>query len=100
MVTAARATIADMITALICHGTLTRFPDIKYIFCHSGGALIPQVGRVVRHAHESKTISAKLPNGPWAEIKKLYFDTRLSVTSASTALPWATPRAVPPISWM
>jgi predicted TIM-barrel fold metal-dependent hydrolase len=73
---------ARAVTNLLYTGTLTRFPDIKYIFCHSGGALIPQVGRVVRHATESKKIAAKLPNGPWAEIKKLYFDT------AQASDPW------------
>jgi 6-methylsalicylate decarboxylase len=73
---------ARAVTNLLYTGTLTRFPDIKYIFCHSGGALIPQVGRVARHAHESKKIASKLPNGPWAEIKKLYFDT------AQASDPW------------
>ena len=73
---------ARTITNLLFTGTLNRFSDIKYIFCHSGGALIPQVGRVVRHAHESKKIASKLPNGPWAEIKKLYFDT------AQASDPW------------
>ena len=73
---------ARAVTNLLYTGTLSRFPDIKYIFCHAGGALIPQVGRVVRHATESKKIAAKLPNGPWAEIKKLYFDT------AQASDPW------------
>ena len=45
---------ARAVTNLLYTGTLTRFPDIKYIFCHSGGALIPQVGRVVRHATKAR----------------------------------------------
>ena len=36
----------------------------------------------MRHAHESKEIASKLPNGPWAEIKKLHFDT------AQASDPW------------
>jgi predicted TIM-barrel fold metal-dependent hydrolase len=65
---------ARAITNLLYTGTLNRYPDIRYIFCHAGGALIPQVGRVVRHAEESRKVAPRLPNGPWAEIKKLHFD--------------------------
>jgi 6-methylsalicylate decarboxylase len=36
----------------------------------------------VRHATESKKIASSLPNGPWSEIKKLYFDT------AQASDPW------------
>jgi predicted TIM-barrel fold metal-dependent hydrolase len=73
---------ARTITNLLYTGTLTRFPDIRYIFCHSGGAMTPQMGRIVRHAEESKKISARLPQGPLAEIRKLYYDT------AQASYPW------------
>ncbi len=73
---------ARAITNLLYTGTLSKYPDIKYIFCHAGGALIPQIGRVVRHAEEDKKIAARLPNGPWHEIKKLHVDT------AQAANPW------------
>jgi 6-methylsalicylate decarboxylase len=65
---------ARTITNLLFTGTLNRFPDIKYIFCHSGGAMTPQMARIVRHAEENKTIAERLPNGALAEIKKLYYD--------------------------
>ena len=73
---------ARTITNLLYTGTLTKYPDIKYIFCHAGGGMIPQAGRIVRHALEDQKISARLPKGPWAEIKKLHFDT------AQAANPW------------
>ena len=66
---------ARTITNLLFTGTLVRFPDIKYIFCHSGGAMTPQMARIVRHAEENKKIAERLPNGALAEIKKLYYDT-------------------------
>jgi predicted TIM-barrel fold metal-dependent hydrolase len=73
---------ARAVTNLLYTGTFAKYPDIKYIFCHSGGAMIPQVGRIIRHAQESKRISARLPNGALAEIKKLHFDT------AQASDPW------------
>jgi predicted TIM-barrel fold metal-dependent hydrolase len=72
---------ARTITNLLYTGTLTRYPVIRYIFCHAGGALIPQVGRVARHAEESRKVAPRLPNGPWAEIKKLHFDTAQAANS-------------------
>jgi len=66
---------ARTITNLLYTGTLNRFPDIKYIFCHAGGAMTPQMARIVRHAEEDKRIAARLPNGALAEIRKLYYDT-------------------------
>src|SRR5262245_10957904 len=73
---------ARAVTNLLYTGTFNKYPDIKYIFCHSGGAMIPQIGRIIRHAGESKRISARLPNGPLAEVRKLYFDT------AQASDPW------------
>jgi predicted TIM-barrel fold metal-dependent hydrolase len=73
---------ARAIANLLYTATFSQFPDIRYIFCHAGGAMIPQVGRIARHAEESSEISARLPNGVWAEIRKLYFDT------AQAANPW------------
>jgi predicted TIM-barrel fold metal-dependent hydrolase len=73
---------ARAVTNLLYTGTLAKYPDIKYIFCHSGGAMIPQVGRIIRHAQESKRIAERLPNGALAEIRKLHFDT------AQAADPW------------
>jgi predicted TIM-barrel fold metal-dependent hydrolase len=66
---------ARTITNLLYTGTFNRFPDIRYIFCHSGGAMTPQMARIVRHAEENPKIAARLPNGALAEIRKLYYDT-------------------------
>ena len=66
---------ARVITNLLFTGTFNRYPDIKFIFCHSGGAMTPQVARIVRHAEETPKIKARLPNGALAEIRKLHYDT-------------------------
>jgi predicted TIM-barrel fold metal-dependent hydrolase len=69
---------ARAITNLLFTGTFARLPDIRYIFCHAGGAMTPQVARIVRTAEHMKTIAERLPNGAMAEIRKLYYDTAQS----------------------
>ncbi len=66
---------ARAIVSLLFTGTLTRFPDIRFIFCHAGGAMTPQVHRIIRTAEENKRIAEHLPNGALPEIRKLYYDT-------------------------
>jgi predicted TIM-barrel fold metal-dependent hydrolase len=65
---------ARTITNLLFTGTLTRYPNVRYIFCHSGGAMTPQVERIARTAQQIKAVAERLPNGPMAEIRKLYYD--------------------------
>ena len=69
---------ARAITNLLYSGTLSRYPDIRYIFCHAGGAMTPQVARIVRTAEDTKKVRERLPNGALAEIRKLYYDTAQS----------------------
>jgi predicted TIM-barrel fold metal-dependent hydrolase len=60
------------IAHLVFSGTATRFPDIRWIFSHSGGTLPFLTGRFVRLAEERKP--AHLPNGPLPEFKKFYYE--------------------------
>jgi predicted TIM-barrel fold metal-dependent hydrolase len=53
-------------------GTSTRFPDIRWIFSHSGGTLPFLTGRFVRLSAERKP--AHLPNGPLPEFRKFYYE--------------------------
>jgi len=69
---------ARAITNLLYSGTLSRYPDIRCIFCHAGGAMTPQVARIVRTAEDIKKVRDRLPNGALAEIRKLYYDTAQS----------------------
>lgn len=60
------------IAHLVFSGVSTRFPDIRWIFCHSGGTLPFLTGRFTRLAGERKP--AFLPNGPLPEFRKFYYD--------------------------
>ena len=58
-----------------CSGTarLAKFPNIRFIFAHSGGAFPALAARIVDDYPKNR--ADKIPNGVDYEIKKLYFDT-------------------------
>lgn len=60
------------IAHLVFSGMATKFPDIRWIFSHSGGTLPFLTGRFVRLAQERKP--AHLPAGPLPEFKKFYYE--------------------------
>jgi predicted TIM-barrel fold metal-dependent hydrolase len=60
------------IAHLVFSGTVTQFPDIRWIFSHSGGTLPFLTGRFIRLADERKP--AHLPNGPLPEFRKFHYE--------------------------
>ena len=62
------------IVSLMFGGTLARCPDIRWIFSHGGGALPMLAARIAAIAKNRKDLSARVPNGVLAELKKLYYD--------------------------
>ena len=57
---------------VIFSGTAAKFPDIKWIFSHSGGTLPFLTARFVRLWQEKKP--AFLPDGPLPEFAKLHYE--------------------------
>lgn len=66
------------ITSLLFSGALSRWPKINFIFSHAGGATAPIVDRIIRLATIDMTLAARMPDGPAADLKRLYFDTATS----------------------
>ena len=63
------------ITSLLFSGTLHRFPDIRWIFAHCGGALPMVLERLELVAMRYNVETQKyFPQGVAAEVRKLYFD--------------------------
>ncbi len=60
------------IAHLVFTGTAMRFPDIRWIFSHSGGTLPFLTSRFVRLAEERRP--ANLPDGPLPEFRKFYYE--------------------------
>jgi predicted TIM-barrel fold metal-dependent hydrolase len=66
------------IASLLYSGTLSRCPDIRFIFSHGGGTLPFLAGRI---GAASNRVSSLIPHGAEYEFRKLHFDTA-SVTNA------------------
>ena len=71
------------IVSLVSSGTTVRFPDIRFIFSHGGGALFAVYGRLGGLMGQP-AIRAALPGGVAPELKKFYYDT--AGTNAQTTL--------------
>ena len=64
------------IASLVFSGTASRYPDIRWIFSHSGGTMPFLLSRFVRHELDMKEKAAKaMPKGVMYELKKFYYDT-------------------------
>jgi predicted TIM-barrel fold metal-dependent hydrolase len=62
------------ITSLLFSGTLSRCPDIRWIFSHGGGALGMVANRLAGLAKNRPELAARVPSGVKAELSKLYLD--------------------------
>jgi predicted TIM-barrel fold metal-dependent hydrolase len=60
------------IAHIVFGGTAAKFPDIRWIFSHSGGTLPFLTGRFIRLAEERKP--AHLPDGPLPAFQKFYYE--------------------------
>src|SRR5262245_1246133 len=69
---------ARAITSLIYNGSLLRWPNVRFIFPHSGGALPPLAARMTRMADRDRKVAPKPEQGSMAELKSLYFDVASS----------------------
>jgi predicted TIM-barrel fold metal-dependent hydrolase len=86
------------VTNLLYSGTLSQFPDIRYIINHSGATVPVLAGRIKDRVpgfstyggkklsnHDGKT--DKIPNGVFYELKKLYYEcAHAAYPSAMAAL--------------
>jgi predicted TIM-barrel fold metal-dependent hydrolase len=60
--------------SLMFHGAAARYPDIKWIFSHSGGVTPFLVSRFEREQNTIKGIKEKLPAGFRHELSKFHYD--------------------------
>jgi predicted TIM-barrel fold metal-dependent hydrolase len=83
---------ARTIASLLYSGTAARYPDIKFIFSHGGGALTGMIGRIAgasaTYLEDGGTLRAgapalrptqAMPKGPLNELQRFYYDTSSAV---------------------
>jgi predicted TIM-barrel fold metal-dependent hydrolase len=73
------------ITSLLVNGTFSRFPDIRFIFCHAGGTVPVVAARTTAFVDRHEEIAHRLPNGAVFELRKLYYDIANSTNPSSMA---------------
>ncbi len=61
------------ILSLIFSGSISRLPDIRFIFSHAGGTL-PMVAGRIEHYSLLPAFKDKVPNGFEHEVKRLYYE--------------------------
>jgi len=76
---------ARAITSLLVNGTFSRFPDIRFIFCHAGGTMPVLAARTSAFVERHPEISSRLPNGVSFELKRLFYDVANSTNPSSMA---------------
>jgi predicted TIM-barrel fold metal-dependent hydrolase len=59
--------------SMLVNGIFSKYPDIRFIFTHSGGTLPALSGRL-QGMFPPNVAGDRAPNGVGAEVKKLYFD--------------------------
>ncbi len=64
---------ARAVDSLLWNGTTAKFPNVRFIFVHSGGALTVLAQRLM-HDLPRRERAQNFPNGVEHEITKLYFD--------------------------
>ena len=76
---------ARAILSLLTSGSLIRYPNIRFIFSHAGGALPALSGRIANFVERNKKAAEYAPNGALAEFNKLYYDTANATAAPSIA---------------
>lgn len=61
--------------SLVFSGTAAKYPDIRWIFSHSGGTAPFLLSRFTRYETEMKERETRLPRGVMHEMKKFHYDT-------------------------
>jgi len=80
------------VESLLMNGTLAKFPDIRFIFVHSGGTLPVMAGRINDRIPRDRRDLA--PLGVLGEIKKFYYE----VAHGTYAMPLAALTKLVPMS--
>jgi predicted TIM-barrel fold metal-dependent hydrolase len=72
------------ILSLMFSGSLNRYPDIRFIFCHGGGTIPFLAGRI-SHSGSNRAFLSRVPQGIDYELRKLHYDIALAAFKPALA---------------
>jgi len=73
------------IVSFLIGGTFARCPDIRFIFCHSGGTMPVLAARINGFFQARAAPAPCVPNGVMHELKKLHYDVANATNPSSLA---------------
>jgi predicted TIM-barrel fold metal-dependent hydrolase len=73
------------IVSFLANGTFARCPDIRFIFCHSGGTMPVLAARINGFFQSRSALASRVPNGVMYELKKLHYDVANATNPSSLA---------------
>jgi len=73
------------IASLMFSGTLSKSPDIRFLFSHAGGAMPMLAARIDDLTRNMKALRDNVPEGVPAALRKLYVDTAGAFSPAAMA---------------
>jgi predicted TIM-barrel fold metal-dependent hydrolase len=85
--------ITRTMMSMMFAGVFSTFADIRFIFTHAGGTMMPISARINAYGARHHELEAILPNGVMYELRKLHYDIANSTSPAAIA---ALTNVVPP----
>lgn len=73
------------IVSFLVNGTFARCPDIRFIFCHSGGTMPVLAARIHGFFQARSALASRVPNGVLHELRKLNYDIANATNPSSLA---------------
>jgi 6-methylsalicylate decarboxylase len=73
------------IISFLVNGTFARCPDIRFIFCHSGGTMPVLAARINGFFQARSALASRVPNGVFYELRKLNYDIANATNPSSLA---------------
>lgn len=73
------------IVSFLAGGTFARCPDIRFIFCHSGGTMPVLAARIHGFFQARSALASCAPNGVMYELKRQYYDVANATNASSLA---------------
>ena len=72
------------VMSLLYSGTLSRCPDIRFIFSHAGGT-VPYIGQRMCRLESQEEFARLIPEGAMAALTRQFYDTALSANEPALA---------------